>query len=65
MLLFNVIWFGATIASVATFLIRPGAARGARPRRPLGTTSRPHDYRLVFSVAGSYLVIGGVTGLVN
>ena len=31
-LLFNVIWFGATIASVATFLIRPGAARRALAR---------------------------------
>src|SRR5215207_3669327 len=31
-LLFNVIWFGATIASVAIFLLRPGPARRALAR---------------------------------
>jgi Sap, sulfolipid-1-addressing protein len=45
-LLFNVIWFGATIASVVLFLLRPGVARRALARvERVGTTSRPHDYR--------------------
>ena len=65
-LLFNVIWFGATIASVAVFLIRPGAARRALAR--VDGWARRHARTItvvVFTVAGSYLVIRGVTGLVD
>ncbi len=65
-LLFNVIWFGAAIASVVFFLIRPGAAR-----RTLGRFdgwARRHTRVitvLVSAVAGAYLVIRGLTGLIG
>jgi hypothetical protein len=65
-LLFNVIWFGATIASVVLFLLRPGVARRALAR--VDGWARRHVRTitvLVFTVAGSYLVIRGVTGLVD
>ena len=65
-LLFNVIWFGATIASVVIFLLRPGVARRALAR--VDGWARRHARTitvLVFTVAGSYLVIRGVTGLVD
>jgi Sap, sulfolipid-1-addressing protein len=65
-LLFNVIWFGATIASVVIFLLRPGAARRALAR--VDDWARRHARAvtmLVFTMAGSYLVIRGVTGLVD
>jgi hypothetical protein len=65
-LLFNVIWFGATIASVVLFLIRPGAAR--RALASVDGWARRHARRitvLVFAVAGSYLAIRGATGLVD
>jgi Sap, sulfolipid-1-addressing protein len=65
-LLFNVIWFGAAIASVVTLLLRPGAARralarvdGWARRHARGTTV------VVFAAAGSYLTIRGVAGLVD
>jgi hypothetical protein len=65
-LLFNAIWFGATIASVVIFLIRPGVARRALAR--VDGWARRHARTVtvvVFAVAGSYLVIRGVTGLVD
>jgi hypothetical protein len=65
-LLFNIIWFGATIASVVLFLLRPGVARRALAR--VDGWARRHVRTitvLVFTVAGSYLVIRGVTGLVD
>ena len=65
-LLFNVIWFGATIASVVIFLLRPGVARRALAR--VDGWARRHARSTtvcVFTVAGSYLVIRGVTGLVD
>jgi Sap, sulfolipid-1-addressing protein len=65
-LLFNVIWFGATIASVVLFLLRPGVARRALAR--VDGWARRHARTitvLVLTVAGSYLVIRGVTGLVD
>ena len=63
-LLFNVIWFGAAIASVVIFLIRPGAAR-----RALGRTSAwaQRNARattiVVFAVVGVYLTLNGAIGL--
>ena len=65
-LLFNVIWFGATIASVVIFLIRPGAAHRALGR--VDGWARRHARTttvLVFTVAGAYLAIRGVTGLID
>jgi hypothetical protein len=65
-LLFNAIWFGAAIASVVIFLLRPGVARRALAR--VNGWARRHARSitvLVFAVAGSYLAIRGVTGLVD
>ena len=65
-LLFNVIWFGATIASVVIFLLRPGAARRALARVDGWARSHARTITvLVFTLAGSYLVIRGVAGLVD
>jgi hypothetical protein len=65
-LLFNAIWFGAAIASVVVFLLRPGAARRALARvngwvrrHARGTTC------VVFGAAGTYLVVKGVRGFVG
>jgi Sap, sulfolipid-1-addressing protein len=65
-LLFNAIWFGAAIASVVVFLLRPGAARralarvdGLARRHARGTTC------VVFGAAGTYLAVKGVSGLVD
>jgi hypothetical protein len=65
-LAFNVIWFGAAIASVVVFLLRPGAARSALGR--IDGWARRHARAttvLVFGTAGSYLAIKGATGLVD
>ena len=65
-LLFNAIWFAAAIAAVVIFLLRPGAARRALAR--VNGWARRHA-RVVtvvaFAVAGSYLAIRGVTGLLD
>ena len=64
--LFNVIWFGATIASVVIFLLRPGAARRGLAR--VDGWARRHARTisvLASAVAGSYLVIRGVIGLAD
>jgi hypothetical protein len=65
-LLFNVIWFGAAIAAVVVFLLRPGTARralarvnGWARRHARGTTC------VVFGAAGTYLAVKGVRGLVD
>jgi Sap, sulfolipid-1-addressing protein len=66
MLLFNAIWFGAAIVSVVFFLLRPGVARRALAR--VNGWARRHSRSitvLAFAVAGSYLAIRGVTGLVD
>jgi len=65
-LLFNAVWFGAAIASVVIFLLRPGVARRALAR--VNGWARRHARSitvLVFAVAGSYLTLRGVTGLVD
>jgi hypothetical protein len=65
-LLFNVIWFGAAIASVVIFLLRPGAARRALARGDGWARRHARTITvLVFTLAGSYLVIRGVAGLVD
>jgi hypothetical protein len=65
-LLFNAIWFGAAIVSVVFFLVRPGGARRALAR--VNGWARRHSRSitvLAFAVAGSYLAIRGVAGLVD
>jgi hypothetical protein len=65
-LVFNAIWFGAAIASVVIFLMRPGAARDALAR--VNAWARRHarsTTAVVFAVTGSYLAIRGLTGLID
>lgn len=65
-LLFNAIWFAATIASVVIFLLRPGVARRALAR--VDGWARRHTRAItvvVFAGAGSYLALRGVTGLLG
>jgi hypothetical protein len=65
-LLFNAIWFAATIAAVVTFLLRPGVARRALAR--VDNWARRHARGvtvLVFGLAGSYLAIRGMTALIE
>lgn len=65
-LVFNGIWFGAAIASVVIFLLRPGAARRA--------LSRANDWvrrharattMLVFGAVGAYLSVKGAAQLIG
>jgi high-affinity Fe2+/Pb2+ permease len=65
-LVFNAIWFGAAIASVVYFMIRPGAARRAllrasswARRHARGTTI------VVFGGVGIYLSVNGAVGLLD
>jgi hypothetical protein len=56
-LLFNAIWFAATTAVVAIFLLRPGVARRALAR--VDNWARRHARGitvLVFGLVGSYLI---------
>jgi hypothetical protein len=65
-LLFNAIWFGATIATVVYFLIRPGAARRALGR--VNDWAREHARGTtitVFTVVGAYLFVKGVLNLLD
>ena len=65
-LVFNAIWFGAAIATVVIFLLRPGAARRAlgRPNAWARRHARATTV-VVFGAAGSYLAIRGALGLVD
>lgn len=64
--LFNAIWFAASIAAVVIFLLRPGAARRALARADKWARRRARGITvLVFSLAGSYLVIRGMTALIE
>lgn len=65
-LVFNAIWFGAAIALVVIFLLRPGAARRVLSR--LNAWVRRHTrvtLVLVFFAAGLYLTIKGAKGLLD
>lgn len=65
-LLFNAIWFGATIASVVIFLLRPGVARRALGRVDGWARRHTHSITvLLFAVVGAYLTLRGMTGLVD
>ena len=64
--LFNAIWFAASIAAVVIFLLRPGAARRALARVDSWARRRARGITvLVFSLAGSYLVIRGMSALIE
>ena len=63
-LLFNVIWFGAAIASVVIFLIRPGAARRAVGRTSAWAQRNARATTIVvFALIGVYLTLNGALGL--
>jgi hypothetical protein len=64
--LFNAIWFAASIAAVVIFLLRPGAARRALARVDNWARRRARGITvLVFSLVGSYLAIRGVAALIE
>ena len=64
--LFNAIWFAASIAAVVFFLLRPGAARRALARVDNWARDRARGITvLVFSLAGSYLAIRGMAALIE
>ena len=63
-LVFNAIWFGAAIASVILFMVRPGAARRALLR--VSDWARLHSRGVTIAVsaaAGAYLFVDGAVGL--
>jgi hypothetical protein len=65
-LVFNALWFGATIGFVVIFLLRPGAARTALARA--NDLGRRHSREITagaFGVAGLYLAIKGGIGLIG
>ena len=64
--LFNAIWFAASITAVVIFLLRPGAARRALARVDNWARRRARRITvLVFSLAGAYLAIRGMTALIE
>ena len=64
--LFNVIWFAASIAAVVIFLLRPGAARRALARVDHWARRRARGITVVvFSLAGFYLAIRGMRALIE
>jgi hypothetical protein len=65
-MVFNALWFGSTIGFVVIFLLRPGAARRALARA--NDLARRHSRSITvgaFAVAGLYLAIRGVAGLLT
>jgi hypothetical protein len=65
-LVFNAIWFGAAIASVVYFMIRPGAARRALMRASAWARAHSRGTTIaLFAVVGSYLSVNGVVGLLD
>jgi hypothetical protein len=65
-LAFNAIWFGAAIATVVYFMIRPGAARRALLR--VSSWARRHARGTtvgVFAVVGAYLAVNGAVSLLD
>jgi hypothetical protein len=65
-LVFNAIWFGAAIASVIFFMVRPGAARRALLRASAWARLHSRGVTIaVFAAAGAYLFVTGAVGLLN
>lgn len=65
-LVFNAIWYGAAIVSVLYFMIRPGAARRALVRTTEWARAHSREVTVVlFAVAGAYLLVDGMLGLLD
>jgi hypothetical protein len=65
-LVFNAIWFGAAIASVVYFMIRPGAARRALLRASAWARAHSRGTTIaLFAVVGAYLSVNGAVGLLD
>ena len=65
-LVFNAIWFGAAIASVVIFMVRPGAARRALLRASAWARLHSRGVTIaVFAAVGAYLVVSGAVGLLT
>jgi Sap, sulfolipid-1-addressing protein len=65
-LVFNAIWFGAAIAAVVYFMIRPGAARTALLRASSWARRHARGTTIaVFAAVGAYLSVNGAAGLLD
>jgi hypothetical protein len=65
-LVFNALWFGAAIASVVIFMVRPGAARRALLRASAWARLHSRGVTIaVFAAVGAYLVVNGAVGLLT
>lgn len=65
-LVFNALWFGAAIASVVIFMVRPGAARTALLRASAWARLHSRGVTIaVFAAVGAYLVVSGAVGLLT
>jgi hypothetical protein len=65
-LVFNAIWYGAAIASVVFFMVRPGAARRALLRASAWARLHSRGVTIaVFAAVGAYLLVNGAVGLLT
>ena len=65
-LVFNAIWYGAAIASVVLFMVRPGAARKALLRASAWARLHSRGVTIaVFAAVGAYLFVKGAVGLLT
>jgi hypothetical protein len=65
-LVFNAIWYGAAIASVILFMVRPGAARRALLRASAWARLHSRGVTIaVFAAVGAYLFVTGAVGLLT
>lgn len=65
-LVFNAIWFGAAIASVVYFMIRPGAAHRGLLRASAWARAHSRGTTIaLFTVVGAYLSVSGAVGLLD
>jgi Sap, sulfolipid-1-addressing protein len=65
-LVFNAIWYGAAIASVVLFMVRPGAARKALLRASAWARLHSRGVTIaVFAAVGAYLFVNGAVGLLT
>ena len=65
-LVFNAIWYGAAIASVVLFMVRPGTARKALLRASAWARLHSRGVTIaVFAAVGAYLFVNGAVGLLT